>query len=208
MYLASVYISPENTSGNVPGIGSVYSQLLQDIEIYSQQGDIVVQGDFNAYTSLEPDFILSDESPFASHTDTHYISDLTLPRNNLDTKRLNNSGKSLLSLCRESGLRIVNGRTIGDLLGNFTSIHYNGCSVVDYTLVSMNLLKSVRHFKVHEFSALSDHCPIICSIWATTENIYMAENVELDPLPGKYLWNEYSINAYSRKISSVKNSGF
>ena len=59
------------------------------------------------------------------------FSDIKLPRNNLDSKRLNNSGKSLFSLCRDTSLRIVNGRMIGDLLGNFTSIHYNGCSVVD-----------------------------------------------------------------------------
>ena len=68
---------------------------------------------------------------------------IIFPRNNLDSKSLNNSGKSLLSLCRETSLRTVNDRMIGDLLGKFTSIHYNGCSVVNYTLVSDNLLKSV-----------------------------------------------------------------
>lgn len=54
-----------------------------------------------------------------------------MPRNNLEL--INNSGKILLNLCRESGLRILNGRTVGDLQGNFTCITYNGCSVVDCT---------------------------------------------------------------------------
>ena len=76
IYLASVYISPEHTSGNVPDMDSVYSQLLQDIEIYSKDGDIVIQGDFNAYTSTEPDYILSDDSPFANDSDSHYVSDV------------------------------------------------------------------------------------------------------------------------------------
>ena len=101
---------------------------------------------------------------FAYDADSHYVSDIKLPRNNLDSKRLNNSGKSLLSLCQITSLKIVNGRMIWDLLENFTSIHYNGCSVVDYTLVSDSLLKSAIQFKVHDFSALSDHCPIVCSI--------------------------------------------
>ena len=130
----------------IPDIESVYSQLLQDIEIYSKSGDVILQGDFNAYTGTEPDFIQSDDSPFANDTDSHYVSDIKLPRNNLDSKRLNNSGKPLISLYRETSLRIVNGRMIGDLLGNFTSIHYNGCSVVDYTLVSDSLFKSVIQF--------------------------------------------------------------
>ena len=66
IYLASVYISPEHTSGNVPDTDSIYSQLLQDIESYSKEGDIVFQGDFNTYTNSEPDYILSDNSHFAN----------------------------------------------------------------------------------------------------------------------------------------------
>ena len=75
IYLASIYISPKHTRGKVPDIESVYSQLLQDIEIYSKSGDIILQGDFNAYTDTEPDFIQSDDSPFANDADSHYVSD-------------------------------------------------------------------------------------------------------------------------------------
>ena len=71
IYLASVYISPEHTSGNVPDIDFVYSQLLQDIEIYSKEGDIVLKGDFNAYTNSEPDYIPSVNSHFANDSDNH-----------------------------------------------------------------------------------------------------------------------------------------
>ena len=75
---------------------------------------------------------------------------------------------------------------IGDLLGNFTSIHYNGCSVVDYSLVSDSLLKSVIQFKVHDFSALSDHCPIVCSIMTEFRKPFITEKIKLDYLPGKF----------------------
>ena len=71
-----------------------------------------------------------------------------------------------------------------DLLENFTSIHYNGCSVADYTLVSSNLLNSIRHIKVHELSSLLDHFPIMRSIIAAISNTRFTENIKLDPLPG------------------------
>ena len=141
---------------------------------------------------------MADEITFANYSDNHYVSDTNLPRNNLDTKHSNNSGKLLLSICRETSLRIINGRMIGDLLGNFTSIHYNGCSVVDYTLVSESLLKSVIHFKVHDFTALSDHCPIVCCIKTAGESHIFTEKVKLDSLPGKFLWNTDSIESYSK----------
>ena len=89
-----------------------------------------------------------------------------------------------------------------DLLENFTSIHYNGCSVADYTLVSSNLLNSIRHIKVHELSSLSDHFPIMRSIIAAISNTSFTENIKLDPLPWKYLWNADSIDAYSENVSS------
>ena len=69
-------------------------------------------------------------------------------------------------------------------------------------MVPANLLKSIRHFKAHDFSALSDHCPIVCSIMAAIASTSFTENVKLDPLPRKYLWNADSIDAYSENVSS------
>ena len=89
IYIASVYMSPEHTNSNVPDIDSVYSQLLQDNEIYSKEGDIVLQGDFNAYTNSELDYIPSDNSHFANDSVTHYVSDIKLPRNNSWHKAFN-----------------------------------------------------------------------------------------------------------------------
>ena len=53
---------------------------MQDIEIYSKSGDIILQGDFNAYTGTEPDFIQSDDSPFANDADSHYVSDVKVSK--------------------------------------------------------------------------------------------------------------------------------
>jgi hypothetical protein len=75
--------------------------------------------------------------------DSDYHSDTIMSRNNLDHKHTNNSGKLLVNFCKETRIRILNGRTTGDLNGRPTCITYNGSSLVDYTLISEELLKSV-----------------------------------------------------------------
>ncbi len=48
---------------------------------------------------------------------------------------VNAFGKSLVSLCRELGVHVLNGRGTGDETGEFTYVSKVGCSVVDYILV-------------------------------------------------------------------------
>ena len=60
VYLATVYVSPVNSHGNVQNVDMLYEQLLSDVVKYSSLGHIVLQGDFNAYTC--PDYIIDDES--------------------------------------------------------------------------------------------------------------------------------------------------
>ena len=154
IFLAVVYISPANSTNNIPDMVSVYSHLLDDIENYSPFSDIMIQGDFNAYTNTHAEFVLNDEVDHCNLDDVHYKYDNILPRNNLDHKRTNNSGEMLLEICKESSLRIINGRTTGDLYGKHTCITYNGCSIVDYTIVSQELLNCISIFQVDKFTAL------------------------------------------------------
>jgi hypothetical protein len=124
IYLAVVYISPEYSNGIVNDIEQIYSVLLSDIVL----SDIIVQGDFNAYTNTQPDFVMFDAECISSDN-VLYQPDKIMSRNNLDHKHVNNSGKNLFNLCKESGLRILNCRTAGDLTGQPTCITYNGCIV-------------------------------------------------------------------------------
>ena len=97
------YISPEYSSGNTNDIESVYSILLNEVEKYSRLGDIIIQGDFNAYTNTQPDFVEFDnETKRVNLDDSDYHSDIIMSRNNLDHKHTNNSGKLLLNLCKET----------------------------------------------------------------------------------------------------------
>ncbi|VDI29000.1 Hypothetical predicted protein [Mytilus galloprovincialis] len=208
IYLAFIYFSPENSSGQPKDIEEMYSKLLCNIENYSQYGEVLIQGDFNAYTSTTPDFVYSDESIYPHAEDDSYIYDIGTPRNNLDHKRPNKSGKLLIELCKEAGLRILNGRTIGDLLGKYTCIKYNGSSVVDYAVASANLLHvyAINSFTVHDFTTLSDHCAISCSLLTSFYDNTKTQQAYLKPLPGKFLWDSEAINRYSTLIQDKNTS--
>ena len=100
IYVATIYISPEHSSSNVDGIEPIYEQLIADVVKFSSLGHVIVQGDFNAYANTKQDFVSYDDSGRSNPKDDHYISDQNLPRNNLDPKLINNSGKHLLNLCK------------------------------------------------------------------------------------------------------------
>ena len=91
----------------------------------------------------------------------NYKSDFQLTRKSQD-KIINPQGRDLLDLCVSAQLRILNGRFIGDLLGNMTFFSMKGCSVVDYAITSESLLSSVNYFIVKTPSYFSDHNQIVC----------------------------------------------
>ncbi len=77
-------------------------------------------------------------------------------RCNRDNK-INIRGRDLINLCKSANLRICNGRTVGDLFGDFAVIKMRGKSAVDYTIVSKEFLKNILHLQIGDPSHLSDH---------------------------------------------------
>lgn len=79
---------------------------------------------------------------------------------------------------------------------------YNGCSLVDYTLVSTDLLQGVSRFTVNNLTELSDHSLIYCSLFTCFYDIKHKD--QLDPLPGKFIWNKEAIENYKANLLSEK----
>ena len=69
-----------------------------------------------------------------------------------------------MEIINSNNLVIANGRKFGDLTGDFTWLKYNGCSVVDFCIASWKLYDCIQNFYVNEFTHLSDHCPVTCTI--------------------------------------------
>ena len=150
VYIGFVYIAPVNSNINDRDC-TAYESLEKDISKFSLKGDVMLLGDFNSRVSRLSDYINNDDDKHTPIPDT-YISDECenlLVRQNEDINT-NEYGKQLLSLCQEYQLRILNGRTLGDLNGKLTCFKWNGCSAVDYGIVHRDLWNRIEFFKVRE----------------------------------------------------------
>ena len=89
-----------------------------------------------------------------------YESDNAIPQRKNQDVQTNTQGKRLIDLCISSGIRILNGRHNGDPSGKLTCYTPRGCSVVDYVVMSENLLYTVEEFSISDLPIYSDHCAL------------------------------------------------
>ena len=81
----------------------------------------------------------------------------------LSAGSINAHGRALLALCRNTGMRILNGRTPGDLSGAFTFHSVQGSSLLDYVLVCPSMMERVVHMGVVH-AGFSDHDALIVQV--------------------------------------------
>ena len=132
MYLFVNYIPPINSVYYDNNDIDVFTIIEEHIAQYKDLGDSVAIGDFNSRVGTQLDFIVHDILDKSSlHLLSNvitYASDIDFTRRNSEDKTVNQFGRKLLSLCKSSGLRIVNGRHTGDKNGSIT--FYNAMALV------------------------------------------------------------------------------
>ncbi|CAG2229367.1 unnamed protein product [Mytilus edulis] len=159
---------------------------LAPVQLISQYGTC-----WWPWTGSEPDFIQDDSSDDHIPLYNNYNCDIIQQIRCSNDCKVDSRGKQLLDLCISSKLRIVNGRLWGDSSGKFTCIKPTGSSVVDYVVMSEDLLNTTLYFQVSDFiSTLSDcHCKLSFGILAS----YSVERQDLNQnesiFPGKYIWS-------------------
>ena len=84
---------------------------------------------------------------------------------------------------------VLNGRTKGDFLGQFTCQTYNGASIVDYGIVSRDIFSLISCFSVSDVTEFSHHCYLSFALEAEPR-ISSEKLVELSPLPMSFIWND------------------
>ena len=113
-------------------------------------------------------------------------------------------------MCKETGLRIVNGRTVGDTFGAYTCYRPAGKSVVDFCLLQQHMLKNIRYFKIDTISEFSDHCLIEINLKYTlasaTDNV--AHNCGLHPLYPRFLWTPDKREQYELALLEDQHISF
>jgi len=175
----------------------IFACIESDIIRKFGDANILICGDCNARIGTNPDYILQD--------DNTYPVDQSITKRKSRDMKIDTRGKELLDLCISHQLRVLNGRTLGDLQGNYTCYTPNGASVVDYTIVSEDALKNILYFKISEFNpTLSDcHCKLE---WEMSANYSLtptsSEECSMHPMPSRYIWSENSTSAFQEALSS------
>ena len=147
IFLCYIYDPPACSSYTQSLKEDLLDLIEKDISTYSQKGQIILAGDFNArINASEQDFIINENLNTNIPLFDDYSPDIDiLPRYSMDTIT-SARGKILNDLCIQSGLRILNGRTMGDFIGKYTCHTPRGSSVVDYMIVSESLLCNISFF--------------------------------------------------------------
>ena len=139
---------------------SQWSTLEREVAEYKTQEDMILCGDLNARVGNMLDYIMNDSSPHVEQYYSGYESDNAIPQRKNQDVQTNTQGKCLIDLYVSSGRRIVNGRHNEDPSGKFTRYIPRGCSVIDYVIMSENLLYTVEEFSISDLPIYSDHCAL------------------------------------------------
>ena len=81
--------------------------LDNEVSEFSQKGDVILCGDFNARVANENDFIVNDSNSFVPLHNNYSIDNSLMHRNSHDYK-VDTRGKSLLDFCISHQLRVKN----------------------------------------------------------------------------------------------------
>ena len=162
LLMICAYLPPENSTAyqnETDGIIILHEKLI-DLKSRYPDHKLILAGDLNARIGSLQDFILDDGVDHIPGMGWYESDNFDIPRYAKDTV-VNNFGRSLIDVCTELDLHVLNGRVHGDSPGQYTNITENGCSTVDYILVESSLYSKVQQFEVHAL-AESNHMPVQC----------------------------------------------
>uniref|UniRef100_A0A670IVF8 Reverse transcriptase domain-containing protein n=1 Tax=Podarcis muralis TaxID=64176 RepID=A0A670IVF8_PODMU len=154
--LLNIYFPPIEVEIGPDYGWNIVSEELYLIRSKSPNIPLIIMGDTNAR-------IGSDNTALYKRYISNLAEDAPLPlrigRNSKDII-INKAGGKLLQLVLEFNLSFLNGSMWPDIPGNFTFSSKRGRSVIDYSLVSIEMLNEVASFTVVPRSE-SDHFPIV-----------------------------------------------
>ena len=135
------------------------------------------------------DSVLNDNGVEYMPLPSDYCPDFEeISRVSKDNSVCNSNGVKLLELCRETGVRIVNGRVGSDKnVGQFTCVNFQGRSLLDYILSPKPMFNLFDTFIVHDPSVYSDHCMLSLTLSLVFERF----TIESNEVPQfKCVWQE------------------
>ena len=130
------------------------------------------------------------------------------PRVSSDKQVVNQAGRWLIEKCVDNQLYILNGKSLGDLTGDFTCHTPCGSRTVDYFIASRSLSKFIYSMKVHYLNIYSDHCMLstrikIGSTLGNDEDSCSDDSFVNCFAPDMYIWSESSKTKFQEAFSSL-----
>ena len=160
-------------------------------------------GDFNSRTCDSNDYVLNDNGVEYMPLPSDYCPDFEeIPRVSKYNGVCNSNGVKLLEWCRETGVRIVNGRVGSDKnVGQFTCVNFQGRSLVDYILASKPMFNLFDTFIVDAPSVYSDHGIISLTLSLDFERF----TIESNEVPQfKFVWQSDKESDFVEKLTCDK----
>ena len=140
LYLAVIYIKPKTPTFDSE---NTFLKLKLDIAKFSSSVKVILTGDFNSRTGKLPDFITNNSTfVFPKSIEDIFPSDYscdTCSERLSRDKIVNCQGKLLLPI--ETKSRILNGRLLGDSVGNF--IYVAGIELRNFTTPTVRLFNQI-----------------------------------------------------------------
>ena len=144
---------------------TIFEELDADILNFSRKNThILFMGDFNGRTgNLNDNYEASkkiDNIPIANP-----FSEL-LKRYNCDSV-INSHGEKIMKMCKTYDFKMLNGRTKGDSVGNYT--HFNNNKGTS-TACNQHIYKYVENLVILPMNELSDHSKIVTFLKSIPQN--------------------------------------
>ncbi|MCG8034648.1 MAG: endonuclease/exonuclease/phosphatase family protein, partial [Candidatus Thiodiazotropha taylori] len=206
LYICLCYVIPDESSRQALIETNIFDRLTESLIFIENKSEgnsnVLMCGDFNSRTSVNPDFVTDDDPAHMDVLPEEYTSDRFMQRFSEDAGHVNNNGLLLLELCKQTGLRIMNGRVGNDNgIGRYTFVGHRGSSLVDYVLGSQEMFNFVTSFEVQEPNILSDHCLVSFSFEFGSPEIHEDFEENFEYISEKYKWNNDLKDEYINRLN-------
>ena len=184
----------------------MFVELNSDILKFSGEGTpILYTGDFNARVGNVSD---NYDDSRSGHIDLCIPIGNSFPdipeRSNCDSV-INSHGQKLIKFCKTFDFKILNGRTKGDKIGNFTHLNSNGgSSTIDYSLCNQLLYKYVDNFFVLPIDELSDHSKITTVFKSGAHSKVTDDNYQWNKIT-RFKWNKKDTTKFALNLLKCQN---
>ncbi|CAI5798766.1 myocyte-specific enhancer factor 2B [Podarcis lilfordi] len=121
----------------------------------------IIGGDFNARTAANWDSLTKAKWWVTPNLDNYDLEHIM--RRTSKDQRVNEAGVFLYQMAIRLNLVPLNGTCLPDIPGDFTHLSVKSNSVLDYLLVSSDLLKCISTFKIENVQS-SDHLPLVAKL--------------------------------------------